>query len=272
MYTSDWHIHSSASYDAQLLVPDLINAAAEIGVTRFGITDHANFPIPSFFGNLEESKRLHDKYGFEGFYLGVELTTIPRTMYEHCIKTGRRDTYTSTNVVDNYELEFMLTMEDLERFGMSYTVAAAHSAWHTDVSKTNEFIIEWHRHHMYIANDERVDILGHPWWFDKPQFAVWLSDFSVIPVSMHDELACALKENGVCIEANAGMIYGTLYTEKFYRQYCEYMRYMFEKGVKVTFGSDCHGPLYVDHRLEVEKALGAVGFKSEDFASPGFRR
>jgi len=48
MYTSDWHIHSSASYDAQLLVPDLINAAAEIGVTRFGITDHANFPIPSF--------------------------------------------------------------------------------------------------------------------------------------------------------------------------------------------------------------------------------
>ena len=74
------------------------------------ITDHANFPIPSFWENLEESKRLHEEYNQEGFYLGVELTTIPKTMYENCVKTGRRDTYTSTNVVDKYDLEFMLTI------------------------------------------------------------------------------------------------------------------------------------------------------------------
>lgn len=272
MYTSDWHIHSSASYDATLPVSELIKTAKEIGVEKFGITDHANFPIPSFWENLEESKRLHEEYNQEVFYLGVELTTIPKTMYEHCVKTGRRDTYTSTNVVDKYDLEFMLTMEDMERLGISYAVAAAHSAWHTDVSKKEAFIAEWHRHNMYIATDKRVDILGHPWWFDKIEYATWLSDFNVVPVSMHDELASALKENGVCIEANASMLYGERYPEKFYRQYCEYIRYMFEKGVKVTFGSDCHGPLYKDHRLGVQNALGPVGFKASDFSIPRFRR
>lgn len=56
------------------------------------------------------------------------------------------------------------------------------------------------------------------------------------------------------IEANAAMLYGEKYPEKFYRQYCEYMRYMFEKGVKANFCSNCHGPLYEDYRLEVQKA------------------
>ena len=74
------------------------------------------------------------------------------------------------------------------------------------------------------------------------------------------------------IEANAAMLYGEKYPEKFYRQYCEYIRYMFERGVLITFGSDCHGPLYKDHRKEVQKALGAVGFKAGDFSIPRFRR
>jgi len=47
---------------------------------------------------------------------------------------------------------------------------------------------------------------------------------------------------------------------------------MFEKGVKVTCGSDCHRPLYKDHRLGVQKALGPVGFKAGDFSISRFRR
>ena len=47
---------------------------------------------------------------------------------------------------------------------------------------------------------------------------------------------------------------------------------MFERGVKVTFGSDCHGPMYLDHRLEVQKALGVVSFKTGDFSIPRFRK
>ena len=65
-----------------------------------------------------------------------------------------------------------------------YTVAAAYTAWHTGIFKKEAFIAEWHRYNMYIATDPRVDILGHPWWFDKLAFATWYFDINVIPVSM----------------------------------------------------------------------------------------
>ena len=68
------------------------------------------------------------------------------------------------------------------------------------------------------------------------------------------------------------MLYGEKYPKKFYRQYCEYIRYMFEKGVLVTLGSNCHGPLYEDYRLGVQNALELVGFKVFDFSIPQFRR
>ena len=55
---------------------------------------------------------------------------------------------------------------------------------------------------------------------------------------MHDELAAALVENDVCIEANFSMICGKSCPENFYRKYNEYLRYMFERGVALTCGSD----------------------------------
>lgn len=44
-YDSDWHIHSEASYDADLKVPDLIKSAKSNGIKQFGITDHVNYPF-----------------------------------------------------------------------------------------------------------------------------------------------------------------------------------------------------------------------------------
>jgi histidinol phosphatase-like PHP family hydrolase len=238
----------------------------------FGITDHANYNIPSYWENMKESKRLYEQYKTDGFYFGVELTTIPKAMYDHCAKTGTRDGYACTVPIEGYEFEFMLTTEDMKELGIMYAVAAAHSPWHTDVSLGNGLIKEWHRQQMYIATDPRVDILGHPWWFYYQDQAPWFQDFDVIPRSMHDELAAALIENGVCIEANAYMVYGERSSEDFYRKYNEYLRYMFEKGVKMTFGSDCHGPKYKDSREEIQKALEAVGFKKGDFTIPRIRK
>ena len=43
IYTSDWHIHTEASYDGELTFPELIKNAKEYGITQFGITDHVNF-------------------------------------------------------------------------------------------------------------------------------------------------------------------------------------------------------------------------------------
>ena len=279
MYNSDWHIHSEASYDASLPVDELIASAKKYGLKQFGITDHANLNIPSFWENMYKSKQLYEKYQCEGFYYGVELTVIPKSLYDYCAKHGTREGYTFPSNDKPCELEFMLTLEDLDKLGIMYSVAGAHSILNVELEQS-KIIREWHRQQMYIATDPRVDILAHPWWFpgikewqdsegryfDKP----WFGDFDIIPRSMHNELAAALKENDVCIEANLSMICGNSYPENFYRKYNEYLRYMFEEGVKLVFGSDVHKPPYGDYRESVEKALSVVGFKSEDFSAPKF--
>ena len=43
--TSDWHIHSTNSYDGHLPMPRLIEQASEKGVIEFGVADHLSTPI-----------------------------------------------------------------------------------------------------------------------------------------------------------------------------------------------------------------------------------
>ena len=61
------------------------------------------------------------------------------------------------------------------------------------------------------------------------------------------------------------------FEEKARYQYAELLREMFEKGLRITFGSDSHGA-YNDNRmgtgrgdLLIEKYLLAAGFKDGDF-------
>ena len=267
MYNTDWHIHSEASYDASLSVEELIDSAEKMGLEKFGITDHANINIPSFWTNMHESKRLYEKYKRKGFYYGVELTTIPKSLYEYCSKHGTNEGYIYPSTGE--PCEFMLTLEDMENLGIMYSVAAAHSTWNIDPEQ-GKVIREWHRQQMYIAQDPRVDVLAHPWWCWRSK--KWtegnLTDFNAVPRSMHNELASALVENDVCIEANPSMIFGDALPEKFYRQYNEFLRFMYEEGVKLVFGSDVHHSPYKDQRKEVERALEIVGFKAKDFSMP----
>ena len=47
------------------------------------------------------------------------------------------------------------------------------------------------------------------------------------------------------------------------------MRFLFEKGIPMTYGSDCHGDLsgtYPDDRMNAWRYLEAVGFKDGDFS------
>lgn len=55
MIHSDWHIHSEYSYDAMLPLETLIARGREIGLRRFGVTDHANYNDEKFLGDLRAS-------------------------------------------------------------------------------------------------------------------------------------------------------------------------------------------------------------------------
>ena len=271
MIHSDWHIHSSASYDATLPLEQLIADAKAQGLRGFGITDHLNYNDESFWGNIRESaanfKRLRQE--FPGMRLGVELTPISKPLLDHLASGGTRENWVPPIQSEPYAVELPGTKGELMALGVQYAIGAAH--WRVD--QPNYFlrdsakaeILEWHRQQMYMACDERVTILGHPWSCNL----LWYGDFTIIPASLHDELAAALKENGKFAECNCSMFTGSDTSEYFRNQYAEFMRFLFERGIPITIGTDCHGSSahndYPDRRAIYETYLSKVGFKEGDF-------
>ena len=270
---SDFHIHSEHSYDATLPLATIAEGAMACDFTRVGITDHLNFNDPSFIGNIRDSaagvKEAQKKYPF--MILGVELTPIQKGHFDYIAKNGTRDGYVLTAGADKYGIEFGLSKKELMDLGVRYAVGASH--WRLDtigtdegVGDTQSLIRELFRQQMWIAQDERVTIFGHPWYHGKVE---WFEDFSIIPRSMNEELRAALLENKKCVECNTGVM--LLFSEKERYRYAEFLREMFEAGLRITFGSDSH-KAYNDNRmgtgrgdLLIEKYLLAAGFKDGDF-------
>jgi len=270
MIYSDWHIHTDASYDARLPLETLIASSRAQGLRGFGVTDHLNYNDESFWGNIRQSaenfKRL--KARCPEMRLGVELTPIAKPLYDHIAKTGNRESWIPPVQAAPYEIELPGTKEELMALGIQYAIGASH--WHVDVAEhhprctAEEEIREWHRQQMYMACDDRVTILGHPWTCSR----VWYGDFGIIPGSMHDELAAALVENGKLAECNCSMFIARDTSEYFRQQYAEFLRFLFERGVPITIGTDCHGkpePVYPDNRERFLPYLEAAGFKDGDF-------
>jgi len=268
MIHSDWHIHSQASYDASLSLQTIADTSAEYGFRRIGITDHANFNDKKFTEDLRNSARSVKE--FQGsdprMVLGVELTPIEMPEYLHIAATGTRDGYVQPIQSTPYDIALAQSKEALRALGVRYAIGAAH--WRVDVPNRKLLppdlepnIREWHRQQMWLACDERVTILGHPWYHGKH---IWYEDFSVIPQSMHQELGAALKENGKYVECNADFFLPK-YNERFRQQYAEFLRYLFEMGIPVVYGSDAHN-VYIPNHLYAEEHLMAVGFTDGDIS------
>ena len=266
---SDWHIHTKCSYDATLSLESIINDAKKYGFKKIGITDHANFNDEKFLGDLKNSadyvKEFQKKY--PEIVLGVELTPIEKPEFDYIEKTGTREGYVAPIMSEPFDIELAQTKEQLIKRGVRYAVGASH--WRVDVPGAkqlpvdiNATINEWYRQQMWLACDERVTILGHPWYNGK---ALWYDDFSVIPSSMNKDIAAALKENKKYVECNEGVLCSERTSEKFRIQYAEFMRELFEMGIPVTYGSDSHNE-YANKHLEMEKLLASVGFKDGDFS------
>ncbi len=267
---SDFHSHSQCSYDATNVIEDMCNAVKNYGYVNLGITDHLNFNDKKFIGDVKSSamavKEMQQKYPF--LVLGVELTPIAKPEFDYKSKHGVRDGYIPP-VDFSDEIELGLSKEELIRLGVRYGVGGSH--WRIDypfLEKNKDLqstIKEWFRQQMWLSQDERVTILAHPW-----NNYSWFEDFSVIPNSMNDELISALKENGKYMECNARFFNNDKVSEKFRRQYADFLRNAFERGVLITYGSDSHNAYSKDElyrRLNTEKYLIDVGFKDGDIAS-----
>ena len=269
MIHSNWHIHSECSYDASLPLSVIAEKATKMGYRQIGITDHANYNDKSFIGDITRSaksvREIRKSYPF--ITLGVELTPIEKPEYDYARKHGTREGYIAPIQEAPYDIELALTKEELLALGIRYAIGAAH--WRIDVPNArylapdmNACIKEWHRLQMWLACDERVTILGHPWYHCEQ---IWYGDFSVIPRSMNEELAAALLENGKYVECNESFFRHERSTEKFRYQYAEFLRELFEKGIPITYGSDSH-KTFDDNRNLVKAYLTKAGFKEGDFS------
>ena len=274
MIHSDLHIHSEYSYDAKLSIEDILAAAKRHGLRQVGITDHLNLPNHRFIDCLRRSAEnvLKAKENEPTLLLGIELTPIEKPFYDYCVKYPETFGYNPPGYVPPtsgipipYPLEMALSKEELMSYGIQYAVAAAHGYIDMpdpDVRNLKDCIASYHRMQMYLAADERTTILGHPYYHG---LHIWYEDFSVFPQSMHEELAAALKENGKLIEYNRDMLLSPHASERFKHQYAEFMRFMFEYGVRVTYGSDYHSA-YPDRHEEMYPYLRAAGFRDGDFS------
>lgn len=267
MIHSDWHIHSSASYDATLSLEEIAKATDGFGFRKIGITDHANFNDRSFLCDLDRSVETVKRFQAEhpNVVLGVELTPIEKPEYDYIAKTGTREGYVAPQCSEPFPIELAQTKEELVARGVRYAIGAAH--WRVDVPGAKQLspdvdacIKEWYRQQMWLACDDRVTILGHPWYSGK---GLWYEDFALIPRSMNAELAAALKENGKYVECNAHFFRAPRTTETFRRQYAEFLRELHETGIPITYGSDSHKEYGKDHLL-AEKYLFAAGFRDGD--------
>lgn len=269
MIYSDWHIHTECSYDATNSLEAVCRAAEDQKLRRIGITDHANFNDQKFLGDLRNSaaavKAAQQKYPL--LVLGVELTPIEKPEFDYIAKTGTRDGYQPPVQTGPYGIELAATKEELKALGVRYAIGAAH--WRVDKPNAKQLppdmdacIREWHRQQLWLACDERVTILGHPWYHGK---RIWYHDFDLIPRSMKLELAAALKENGKYVECNSRFFRIPQSTELFRHQYAEFLRALFEQGIPVIYGSDSHHN-YEDLRALPMKYLAEAGFKAGDFS------
>ena len=252
---SDWHIHTHNSCDdASLTMSDLLSGAAAAGITDFGVTDHLHTPfnLPDIIASRREFDSVSPG---PSVHFGIEVSVVSEWELGE-IAAGKHE-----NPVYGVReggppaaaMALGLKDDDRSRLGIEYVVGGTH--WPLYVEWTPEAIIaDYHRQNMFLATHSMVDIVAHPWWWmgrwQDPATGMyltypWLDDFGRIPSSMHDEFAAAVVASGKKVEINIGaMILNPGYSEKFKRQYVEYLALLQEKGVALCAGSDCHSVSY----------------------------
>jgi len=217
----DFHIHTKYLKCANetMEVPAIIRECERLGVTQLGITDHLNtldkldlhLLIREDIAALETDIEV---------YFGVELNFIA------C------------------DGPFAFSAEIKEQYGFQFAIGGIHGTY-LDEYDLKAIVDIQHRHHLKTCSDPLVDVLVHPYWFGKSEFDSrgwpWFDTMHAVPESYARELGQAARETGTAIEINgSALLTSPNYSERFIREYIDYLTIIAEEGACFSLGSDAH--------------------------------
>ncbi|MCK5850411.1 MAG: PHP domain-containing protein [Kiritimatiellae bacterium] len=246
---SDLHVHTKYLKCANetMEVSDIIRECERIGVTSLGITDHLNY-VESLDLHLAIRKDIEALEPNLDIYFGAELNF-----------TGMDE-------------GFVLTPENKEQYGFQFAIAGIHGTYLEEYDLKQIVDIQ-HRHHLKVCNDPIVDVLVHPYWFPRREFSKkdwpWFDSMQAVPESYTRELGQAAKETGTAIEINAfANLASEHYSDRYKKEYMDYLSILAEEGVCFTTGSDAHN---IGHLAGIEvvwKAAEQLGLSADRMWQP----
>ena len=241
---------------------DIRAQSRALGIERIGVTDHLDDPInDAQLRACRAELDALDPEDREGFFFGVEVSTVREWDLNMLASTPEGTTFNLGGGGPPGSPIVYLPDELCEELQFDYVLGGAH--FPLGVTEDADLIRDWHSQQMCLATHPRIAVVAHPWRWLRAEFATdgsyrvlampWLGDFAVIPRSMHEEFAAALRESDTACELHAGSFFEQLdrygsFPSPPIEAYLDYCLLLRDAGVRFSIGSDSHGPGY-DHSL-----------------------
>lgn len=218
----DFHIHTKylGCANQAMEVAAILAECARLGVASLGITDHLN-SLDKLDLHRPIKRDLLAARAPIDLYFGVELN--------FCEMDG----------------EFAFSAEVKEQLGFQFAIGGVHGTYLEEFDA--QAIVEiQHRHHLKTCRDPLVDVLVHPYWLAPGEFKKkgWelFDSMDVVPESFARELGQLARETGTAIEINtAAILVNPAYSERYRREYVDYLAAVAAEGPRFALGSDAHG-------------------------------
>lgn len=259
----DWHIHSEHSCDgACLKMEELIIEAEQTGILNYGISDHLHSSYN--MADIINSKKNYDAIISKNpalkeiFHFGIEASCMSEWELDKIRKGDYRGDATygiRQGGPKNAKPAIDIDKGSIEQMGIEYVIGGVHWGLYCDMDR-DSILKDYHRQCMYLIQHEEIDILAHYLWWNQgafPDIDNPFADFGNIPQAMKQEMAFALKQYGCAFELNLCAVFlASNLSDRFKREYLEYVAEMQSMGVILAIGSDCHNPHYAD--IDFEKS------------------
>jgi histidinol phosphatase-like PHP family hydrolase len=228
----DFHTHTKylRCANGTMEVPAILKECERLGVASLGITDHLN-TLDKLDLHVLIREELEALDTAIDVYFGVELNFL------------------------GPDGDFAFSEEVKEETGFQFAIGGIHGTY-LETYDLKAIVDIQHRHHLRTCRDPLVDVLVHPYWFNKGEYDQkgwpWFDSLECVPERYVRELGQTARETGTAIEINAmANVANAQYSDRYVKEYIEFLAILAEEGVRFSCGSDAHD---IRHLSSIQKS------------------